>query len=244
MCIPATTFGRKDVQVQGLTEVAAGCQEANQLSGRLFHLSVSPEAPSPLIARVTVSYTSLNVYPPEHIHPGPCTRSSVGLGLAYLRVTVRIPNPVAVQLRQCAKTFGWQLADLHRTLTCLGAAVIILCHKDEARQEAATTLMAGMKPLRLSRSFTLNFKPYRRPYAFRHTFRGSTLITLSLPQSLRDLIATHAELARVSRNEVYSKCLQQGFLIYLKAHEKTLAPSVLKEKALANQSPENKGDLG
>jgi hypothetical protein len=143
--------------------------------------------------------------------------------MPYLRVTVRIPSPLAAQLRDMAKLFGWQLADFQRTLTCLGATFLLLSQRDEAKQQAATALMGGMRLLRLSRSFSLNPKPNRRPYAFRYHFRGSTLITLSVPESFRDLIAIYANLAHVSRNQAYSKSLQQGLLAYLKAQEDTLA---------------------
>jgi len=143
--------------------------------------------------------------------------------LPYLHVTVRIPSPLAAQLRETAKLFGWQLADFQRTLTCLGATFLLLSRGDEAKEEAATALMGGMKLLRFSRSFNMNPRPNRRPYAFRFRFRGSTLITVSVPESFRDLIELHANLAKVSRNQAYSKSLQQGLLVYLKAQENTFA---------------------
>jgi len=145
--------------------------------------------------------------------------------MAYVNVTLRVPSPVAVQVRELAKALGWQLADFLRTLTCLGCTFLLLAHIDEAKRDAATALMAGMKPLRPSRSFSLNPRPHRRPYAFRHGFRRSTLITLSLPESFRDLMAAYAASAHVSRNEMYNKSLQQGLLIYLKTQADLLATS-------------------
>ena len=45
----------------------------------------------------------------------------------------------------------------------------------------------------------------------------SSLTTLSLPESVCEGIASYAELKNASRNQVYSRFLQQGLLIYLKA---------------------------
>lgn len=143
--------------------------------------------------------------------------------MVYARVTVRIPNPVDTQLREVAKVLGWQLADFQRSLTCLGTILLILSYRDEEQQKAATTLMDGVKPLNLARSFSFPTRANRRPYAFRHNFSHSTLITLSLPESFRDLIATHAENAHVSHNEFYSKCIQQGLQLYLKVEANALA---------------------
>jgi len=145
--------------------------------------------------------------------------------LAYVRVTVRIPTLVDTQLRQVAKALGWQLADLQRSLTLLGTILITLSHKDEEHEKAATLLMDPIKPLNLARSLSFSFptRANRRPYAFRRHLRHSTLITLSLPESFRDLIATHAKIAHVSRNELYNKCLQQGLLLYLKVQANALA---------------------
>jgi len=158
------------------------------------------------------------VCPGEYIQP----RASVNV--TYVSVTVRVPTPVAVQLKELAKVLGWQLADLQRTLTCIGCTYLLLAHRDETKKGAATLLMDGMKPLRLTRSVSLSLRPHRRPYAFRHSFRRSTLITLNLPESFRDLMEAYATSAHVSRNETYNKTLQQGLIIYLKTHANALAP--------------------
>jgi len=141
--------------------------------------------------------------------------SGGGLYLTYVSVTVRIPHQVALQVREIAKVSGWQLADYLRTAICIGATFFLLLYGSKASQEAATGLLGGMKPLKFSRSFSLSFS--ERPYAFRHHFHKSTLTTISLPKSFCNLIATYAGLMKVSRNEVYNICLQQGLLIYLKA---------------------------
>ena len=139
--------------------------------------------------------------------------------MTYTSLTIRIPVQVAAQLRHYAKLSGWRFADLLRTMICIGATFLLLTYESEA-DEAAATLLGGMKPFRLSRSHSLAFR--KRPYAFRHPFRRSTLVTLSLPQSFCDMAATYAGLMRVSRNEVYNKSLQQGLAIYLNAQRTTL----------------------
>ena len=135
--------------------------------------------------------------------------------LRYVVVTVRVRNQLGTQLRELARALGWQLADLQRTLICVGAAFLFLLSSSPDHEVAAGMLLGGLKLLKLSTSFTLNFS--ERPYAFRIPGRKSTLITLNLPRSLCDTIAAYAGLMKASRNEAYSKCLQQGLLIYLKA---------------------------
>jgi hypothetical protein len=138
-------------------------------------------------------------------------------------VTVRVRSQVAIQLRELAEALGWQLADLQRTLICVGVTFFFLSLGGQDREEAARTLLGGLKLLKPSTSFSLNFS--ERPYAFRIPGRKSTLMTLNLPRSIRDLVAAYAGLMRASRNETYSKCLQQGLLIYLKAQTTILQAS-------------------
>ncbi len=145
---------------------------------------------------------------------------SGGQTLPYLVVTVRVPNQAAIQLRDVAQNFGWQLADLLRTLICIGAVFFLLSTESPDRQEAVSRLLGGLKLPKLSRSFSLRIS--ERPYAFRTPGRKSTLITLSLPQSVCDLVAIYAGLMKASRNEAYYKFLMQGLLVYLKAQTSIL----------------------
>jgi hypothetical protein len=133
----------------------------------------------------------------------------------YVSVTVRVPAQVEFQVRGFAKAFGWHMSDALRVFSCIGATFFFLTYGNKTKQEAATSLLDGMKLLRFFRSFSLNFS--ERPYALRLYGRKSKLMTLSLPQSLCEVIAAYASLEEVSRNQVYNKCLQQGLLIYLKA---------------------------
>jgi len=136
--------------------------------------------------------------------------------LAYELVTIRVAEPVAVQVREVAKFSGWQLADFQRALICLGAAFYFLSHDSEPTQNAVVTLMGGMRLLTFSHSFSLRFPRRGGRYAFRHRSRKSVLVTLNLPEALRECVAAYADLKRVSRNQVYGVFLQQGLMIYLK----------------------------
>lgn len=104
--------------------------------------------------------------------------------------------------------------DSLRTLTCI-RATFFLAYGSQTKQEAATALPDGMKLLRFFKSLSQNLS--ERPYALRLYGRKSTLVTLSLPRSLSEMVSAYAELEEVSRNQVYNKCLQQGLLVYLKA---------------------------
>jgi len=151
--------------------------------------------------------------------------SNGGADLPYLVVTVRVPSQVAIKCKDLAQNFGWQLADFLRTLICVGTVFVFLTAGSPDRQEAATKLLGGLKLVKLSRSFSL--RPSERPYAFRIRGRKSTLLTLSLPQSVCDLVAIYADRMKASRNEAYYKFLQQGLLIYLKAQTSLLEASVI-----------------
>ena len=148
-----------------------------------------------------------------------------GSCLTYRRVTIRIATSVAVQVNDLVKALGWQRADFLRTLLCIGATFLILSHENEASRQAATTLLSGLKLIGVSRSFSLNPRIGGRLYAFRMRFRNSTLIPLSLPNSLADLGAAYASLVHASRNQAYSKSVEQGLLIYLKTQATTLSPA-------------------
>ncbi len=143
--------------------------------------------------------------------------------LPYVTVTVRVPVHVANQTRETAGILEWELADYLRTLICLGAAFFCLSFGSQDRKDAASTLLGGLELLKLSRTFSLHFS--HRPYKFRSFGRKSTLTTLSLPRAICDLVSTYAGEMKTSRNEAYSKCLQQGLLIYLKTQTTILQAS-------------------
>lgn len=147
---------------------------------------------------------------PNQVHESEGTAS-----LGYVSVTVRVPAQVELQVREFAEEFGWHMADALRVFICIGSTFFFLTYSNKTKQEAAATMLEGTNLLRFFRSFSMNLS--ERPYALRLSGRKSTLTTLSLPQSLCEMIATYASLEKVSRNQVYNKCLQQGLLIYLKA---------------------------
>ncbi len=143
--------------------------------------------------------------------------------LPYVPVTFRVPEQMIAQVKELAKLSGWQLADYLRTMICLGAVFFFLSFGSQEREEAANKLMGELKLLKLSRGFSLHFR--KRPYAFRLRGRKSAVTSLSLPNSLCELMSVYAKLKKASRNQTYYKCLQQGLLIYLKAQATILHAS-------------------
>jgi hypothetical protein len=160
---------------------------------------------------------------PIHSHTKRRLVSKGGVYLPYVSLTVRVPGQVANQTRETARILGWELADYLRTLICLGVVFFYLSFASQDRQDAASKLLGGLELLKLSRSFSLHFS--RRSYKFRSSGRKSTLATLSLPPAICETVTTYANKMKVSRNEAYSKCLQQGLLIYLKAQTTILQAS-------------------
>jgi len=70
--------------------------------------------------------------------------------MPYLAVTVRVSKQIAIQCKDITQKFGWQLADLLRTLICIGAVFAFLEHKSLEREKAASTLLGGLKLARPS----------------------------------------------------------------------------------------------
>ncbi len=140
--------------------------------------------------------------------------------MPYLRVTIRLPKAVVGQCENLAKEFDWQLADLLRTLICIGATFVFLAAKSPERHESAEKLLGGLELVRLSRSFSLRLS--KRDYAFRVRGRQSALLSVSLPKSVCDLVGIYADLKKGSRNQAYHKLLLQGLIAYFKAQASLL----------------------
>lgn len=140
-------------------------------------------------------------------------------------VTVRVSSQISFQCKDLAKNFGWQLADLLRTLICVGGIFAFLTTMNPDREKAASVVLGGLRLLKPSSGFSLRLPSDERPYAFRIQGRKSSLLTLSLPASVCDLVALYAEMMKASRNQAYYKLLQQGLLIYLKAQTSLLEAS-------------------
>jgi hypothetical protein len=143
---------------------------------------------------------------------------------------------VAVRVREVAEFSGCRLADLQRTLISLGATFFFLSHGNQVAENAAVTLMGGVKLLRFSRSFSLRFRPRHGRYARRHRFRKSALISVNLPEALCECVAAYSDLRRVSRNQVYSIFLEQGLMIYLKG-QATVLDAIRKRKDGSELNP-------
>ncbi len=143
-------------------------------------------------------------------------------GVPYLRVTIRLPKAVVGQCEHLAMEFGWELADLLRTLICIGATFVFLTAKSPERHESAEKLLGGLEIVTLSRSFSLRLT--KRNYAFRLWGHQSTLLSVSLPKSVCDLVGVYADLKKASRNQTYHKLLLQGLIAYFRAQASLLEP--------------------
>lgn len=135
--------------------------------------------------------------------------------MPYQTVTLRVPSQTAAQCRTLAQEFGWQRADFLRTLICIGTTVVFLAARSPDAEQAASVLLGGLKLVKVSSSFSMRLR--ERPYSVRMLGRESTLLTLSLPASMCDLVATYASTREVSRNQAYYKLLQQGLITFMKA---------------------------
>ncbi len=140
----------------------------------------------------------------------------------YLRVTIRLPEAIVAQCANLAREFGWELADLLRTLICIGATFVFLAAKSPELHESAEKLLGGLELVKLSRSFSPRLS--KREYAFRLRGRQSTLLSVSLPKSVSDLVGVYADLEKGSRNQTYHKLLLQGLIAYFKAQSSLLEP--------------------
>ena len=138
---------------------------------------------------------------------------------AYWRCSVRVSRIALAVCKRLAAREGWELADLARTLICLGAAFSFLGLNQaefEARYRKRILLRRMMSELG---SFL--GEPVRRPYASSN-LGGSEVVTLRLPQGLSEIIATYARMSRCSVNHVLAALMQGGLIIYSKSENKLL----------------------
>ncbi len=147
-------------------------------------------------------------------------------------VTVRVPSPLAEQCRKLALGLGWRLAPLLRMFICIGACILFLTAGNADGEEAASSLLGGVRLVRFTRAFTLT--PGRRRYAFRMRGRKSELFTITLPESFRDLVSVYADFAHATCNQAYYRFLQQGLITYLKA-QASLLEATAKPQAATNE---------
>jgi len=141
---------------------------------------------------------------------------------AYWRCSIRVSRIALTVCKHVAEREGWELADLVRTLICLGAAFSFLGLKQtefEARYRKRILLRRMMSELG---SFL--GKPVRRPYASSRT-GGNEVVTLRLPQGLSEIITTYARMSGCSLNHVLAALMQGGLVIYSKSKDKLLQMS-------------------
>ena len=138
---------------------------------------------------------------------------------AYWRCSVRVSRIALAVCKRLAAREGWELADLARTLICLGAAFSFLGLNQaefEARYRKRILLHRMMRELG---SFL--GKPVRRPYAS-SSLGGSEVVTLRLPQGLSEIIATYARMSRCSVNHVLATFMEGALIIYSKSENTVL----------------------
>ncbi len=142
----------------------------------------------------------------------------------YRRCTFRFNPDLARHLRQLAARKGWQIADLARTLICLGGAINFGALWEPDRLEELKD--ASALRLVIIRLSTVLKEPVPRPYGPRTLKRGIALeskpVTVHLPESLVRLIQLYASVQDMSRNQACDQLLMHGIILYLKAENALL----------------------
>ena len=114
------------------------------------------------------------------------------------------------------------MSDSLRTLTCIGGTFFFLAYGSQTKQEAATALLDGMKLLRFFKNFSLNLS--ERLYGLRVYGRKSTLTTLSLPNSLSEVVAGD-KLVRVA-------CVGKSLIDLIQSHNPTSNHRVARQRKI------------
>ena len=128
----------------------------------------------------------------------------------YSRIVARIPADLDQACRRLAKSEGWELGDICRSLVVLGACGSYL------------TLRPSEPPKTISDSrFPGVLKQYLggRAYAPR-TGRRSKLMTARLPTGVARSLVLYSKLTARLRSHVYARFLQAGLLIYLTSEQR------------------------
>jgi len=135
----------------------------------------------------------------------------------YSRIVVRIPADLDQACRRLAKSEGWELGDICRSLVVLGACGSYLTLRPPEPQRPTS-----------DNRFSSVAKEYlgARAYAPR-TGRCSKLMTVRLPTGVARSLILYSKLTSRLRSHVYTRFLQAGLLMYLES-EQRLAESLQK----------------
>jgi len=127
----------------------------------------------------------------------------------YSRIVVRIPADLDQACRRLAKSEGWELGDICRSLVVLGACGSYLTLRPPEPQRPTS-----------DNRFSSVAKEYlgARAYAPR-TGRASKLMTVRLPTGVARSLALYSRLVSTLRSHVYARFLHAGLLMYLKSEQ-------------------------
>ena len=133
----------------------------------------------------------------------------------YVRIVARVPADLEHACRRLARSEGWILGDLCRSLIVLAACGSYLTlRSSEPTQPLSDGHSSGVLEQYLG----------ARAYAPR-TGRRSKLITVRLPTGVARMLALYSKLMARLRSHVYTRFLRAGLLMYLTS-EQRLAESL------------------
>jgi len=135
----------------------------------------------------------------------------------YQRWSIRIPRSLLAHVKTVAFKEGWELSDLVRTLTVLGASGSWLKFQkqenlDHFRKLVQVAQMADMLNAAVSHKLLAAYPIIRQPP---FTGRTSVVVTLIIPVGLARLVEVYAATTKISRSNACERFLTVGLTAYL-----------------------------
>lgn len=149
-------------------------------------------------------------------------------------MTIRVSRHHLEHCRRRALEEGWRLADLVRTLICLGATVYFLRLRNA---KAVDNFMRLSTLNRMNRALvraTGRGRGGRRESA---QLGGSALQVVHLPPGLHRLASAYSAATGTSRNALLSRFFDAGFILYMLGQE-TLLKTLCSLQEERKQHPE------
>jgi len=126
------------------------------------------------------------------------------------RIVARVPADLYQACSRLADSEGWELGDLYRSLTVLGACGSYLTlHASEPREPVSDDRFSSVLRQYLG----------GRVYAPR-SGRRSKIITVYLPATVGRSLGLYSKLTSRLRSHVYARFLQAALLIYLTSKQR------------------------
>jgi len=135
------------------------------------------------------------------------------------RGSIRVSALLLEHCRKRALEEGWQLSELVRMLTCLGAASYFLRLRNPEAAEQFKRL-ATMNDVSKVFDMAVGRRRGRRNEPKR--IGETTLLPVHLHRGFYDIISTYSVTTGTSRNGILSRFLEMGFLIYLRGQNTLL----------------------